>query len=195
VYDNHLGNRAARIWWILKYWGVKEARLLNGEWQGWQAIGGTVTGAAPSVKARPFSATAAEKWRLATRGQLLAALPKSALQIIDARSEGEFCGTANTAKHNGAIPGSRHLEWSDTLDKRTQRFKSPAQLRELFRQAGINPDRPSVTYCQSGGRAAVMAFVLELMGGRDVRNYYRSWAEWGNAEDTPIARPSDKTGK
>jgi thiosulfate/3-mercaptopyruvate sulfurtransferase len=27
------------------------------------------------------------------------------------------------------------------------------------------------------------------MGGADVRNYYRSWAEWGNAEDTPIVVP------
>jgi 3-mercaptopyruvate sulfurtransferase SseA len=34
-----------------------------------------------------------------------------------------------------------------------------------------------------------MAFTLELMGAKDVRNYYRSWAEWGNAEDTPIETP------
>jgi len=50
----------------------------------------------------------------------------------------------------------------------------------------------AVTYCQSGGRAAVMAFTLELMGAKDVANYYRSWSEWGNAEDTPIVRPKKK---
>jgi 3-mercaptopyruvate sulfurtransferase SseA len=38
----------------------------------------------------------------------------------------------------------------------------------------------------------VLAFVVELMGGKEVRNYYRSWAEWGNAADTPIEKPQKK---
>ena len=42
------------------------------------------------------------------------------------------------------------------------------------------------------GRAAVLAFALELMGAPEVRNYYRSWAEWGNAEDTPVEKPRKK---
>ncbi len=107
---------------------------------------------------------------------------------MDARSAQEYCGTLETAKRNGAIPGATHLEWSDTVDP-TGRFKSPKELTQLLRRAGIDPVRPTITYCQSGGRAAVMAFVLELMGGKDVRNYYRSWGEWGNAEDTPVSRP------
>jgi 3-mercaptopyruvate sulfurtransferase SseA len=37
-----------------------------------------------------------------------------------------------------------------------------------------------------------MAFALELMGVKSVRNYYRSWSEWGNAEDTPIEKPRRK---
>lgn len=32
----------------------------------------------------------------------------------------------------------------------------------------------------------MMAFGLELMGARDVRNYYRGWSEWGNSENTPV---------
>ena len=51
-------------------------------------------------------------------------------------------------------------------------------------------NRPAVTYCQSGGRAAVVAFALELMGGKQVGNYYRSWSEWGNDPDTPVAKPA-----
>jgi len=194
VYDDHLGNRSARIWWILKYWGIKDVRLLNGQWKGWKASGGPVTDQVQAVAAQQFTGSAVAKSGLATKEQILEALPKSGLQIIDARSGGEFCGRAETAKRNGSIPGARHLEWSDTLDRKTERFKSAAQIRELFRRAGVNPNRPSVTYCQSGGRAAVLAFVLELMGATDVRNYYRSWAEWGNSDSTPIARPKEKTG-
>ena len=34
-----------------------------------------------------------------------------------------------------------------------------------------------------------MVFAMELMGATEVRNYYLSWAEWGNAEDTPVVVP------
>ena len=40
--------------------------------------------------------------------------------------------------------------------------------------------------CQSGGRAAVMVFAMELLGARETGNYFPSWLEWGNAEDTPV---------
>jgi thiosulfate/3-mercaptopyruvate sulfurtransferase len=133
---------------------------------------------------------APQKDRLATRAYVTERLGGKA-QIVDARSTEEYCGTAETAKRGGAIPGAVHLEWSDTVDK-TGRFKSAAELAKLMQETGIDPAKPSITYCQSGGRAAVLAFALELMGGKDVRNYYRSWAEWGNAEDTPIVKPKPK---
>jgi 3-mercaptopyruvate sulfurtransferase SseA len=37
-----------------------------------------------------------------------------------------------------------------------------------------------------------MAFALELAGGKPARNYYRSWAEWGNDEKTPVVKPEPK---
>ena len=61
-----------------------------------------------------------------------------------------------------------------------------------MKDANIDPEKATVTYCQSGGRAAVAEFALELMGGKNVRNYYRSWAEWGNDESTPVVKPEKK---
>jgi thiosulfate/3-mercaptopyruvate sulfurtransferase len=188
VYDDNLSKDAARNWYILRYWGFNDVRILNGGWKGWLAAGGKPDKAPPAapkvdIELKP------EPERLATKQQLLDQLKSKPPQIVDARSEGEFCGTQETAKRNGAIPGAKHLEWSDTLDKDTGKFKSADELAKLFEKAGIDPSKPSVTYCQSGGRAAVLAFVLELMGGKDVRNYYRSWAEWGNDPDTPVVRP------
>ena len=118
---------------------------------------------------------------------MLKSLKGGGLQIVDARSEKEFCGTEKlTNNRAGAIPGAKQLEWIDLLDRDTHRFKPPADLRKLFAAAGVALDRPTATHCQSGGRAAVMAFALELMGADGVSNYYRSWAEWGNAADTPV---------
>ncbi len=189
VYDDKGMKDAARIWWILRYWGIENARLLNGGWRGWQSAELPTTTATPPPSRVEFKATPRPD-RLATKQQILDLLPEDKLQIVDARSEDEFCGIdTRRNKKGGAIPGARHLEWSDLIDQETQRFRDPVQLRRLFDQAGIDLTRPTASHCNGGGRAAVMAFGLELMGAQEVRNYYRGWSEWGNAEDTPVVRP------
>lgn len=191
LYDDTAMKDAARIWWILRYWGVDDVRLLNGAWRGWTSARLPTTEDAP-LPASPveFEATPHSR-RLAKKGQILRSLAESRLQLVDTRSEGEFCGLAPGGNQKaGAIPGAKHLEWSDLIDLDTQRFKPPQELRQLLQQAGIDLNRPTATYCQSGGRASVMAFGLELMGAKKVRNYFRSWNEWGNVPDTPVVEPS-----
>ncbi len=179
---------AARVWWILRYWGVKDVRLVNGGWDAW------VQAKNPVEKSQREASMTKAKWqpqakRLATREHVLALLKdRGDACIVDARTKGENRGEVKTAKKAGAIPGAKHLNYIDLIDPKTTRFKSAAALAKLFQDAGINLKQPNVTYCQSGGRAAVMAFALELMGANDVRNYYRSWAEWGNREDTPVEK-------
>jgi thiosulfate/3-mercaptopyruvate sulfurtransferase len=190
VYGGDL-RETARVWWILDYWGIRELRLLNGGWQAYRAAGGLVdegyeerpsfTAKRPALKPRPDT--------LVRKGDLLRELPRHRLQLLDARSTKEYCGEARTAKRNGAIPGARHLEWTEVIDPKSQRFKTPAELARRLQGAGVDLRKPTVTYCQSGGRASVLAFTLELMGAKNVRNYYRSWAEWGNDPDTPIEKP------
>jgi len=193
IYDAVSAKDAARIWWILRYWGVKDARLLNGGWNGWQSAKLAMEEENPQPPTpTKFTAVSIAK-RLVTKQQLLTALKDNQLQIVDARSEKEFCGLDSmNSKRAGAIPGAKHLEWIDLIDKETQRFKPPEQLQKLFREAGIDLQKSSATHCQSGGRASVMAFGMELMGANDVGNYYASWAEWGNADDTPIVKKESK---
>jgi thiosulfate/3-mercaptopyruvate sulfurtransferase len=190
IYDDNLSKDASRVWWILKYWGVKDVRLANGGWKGYSGTGERVEKG--DVAANPVTIRLSpHRDRLATKGRLREIVSGGAggAQIVDTRSTSEFCGTEKTAKRNGSVPGAVHLEWSDTLDAKTGRFKSAAELTRLFRESGIDPAKPALTYCQSGGRASVMAFVLELMGAKQVRNYYKSWAEWGNDPETPIVTP------
>jgi thiosulfate/3-mercaptopyruvate sulfurtransferase len=187
VYDDQAMKNAARIWWILRYWGVEDVRLLNGGWKSWKAQELPVSQArGASVEPVAFTAKP-QSSRLATKSQILDRLEGQEWQIVDARSEAEYCGTELLGNQRaGAIPGAKHLEWSELIDPETDRFRPPDELRELFDQANIDLDRPMASHCQSGGRASVMAFGLELMGAEGVRNYYRGWSDWGNAEDTPV---------
>lgn len=187
VYDDTAAKDSARIWWLLRYWGVNDVRLLNGGWKAWQAEGlPTEAKEPPPAKAVEFMA-AARKKLLVTNDQIVASLTDHGLQIVDARSNDEFCGIdMKENKRGGAIPGAKHLEWSDLIDLATSRFKRPEELRRLFAQAGIDLDKPIASHCQSGGRASVMAFGLELMGAKDSRNYYPGWSEWGNNDNLPV---------
>jgi thiosulfate/3-mercaptopyruvate sulfurtransferase len=192
IYDAVQNKDAARLWWILRYWGVKDVRLLNGGWNAYKSSGGELSKDVPEVKSVNPELTA-QADRLATKDDLLKAIKEKALgQLVDSRSKEEHCGESTTAARNGAIPDAKHLEWSDTLDSKTGRFKSPDALAKVFKDAGIDVTKPATTYCQSGGRASVMAFALELAGGKPARNYYRSWAEWGNDEKTPVIKPEPK---
>jgi thiosulfate/3-mercaptopyruvate sulfurtransferase len=190
IYDDKSMKDAARIWWMLRFWGIEDARLLNGGWKGWTSAELPTSQAKPAPASQSeFTATPRRK-RLATMEQVLSLLPGNKLQIVDARSSDEFCGIdKRDNKRGGAIPGAKHLEWSDLIDQETNRFKSPDELKRLFDQAGIDLAQPTASHCNGGGRAAVMAFGLELMGGSEVRNYYRGWGEWGNSADTPIIVP------
>lgn len=193
IYDDNMNKDAARAWWILRYWGLPDARLLNGGWSSWMKSSLPVEKSTPPTPAPTSFVGQPISKRLATKQKILDSLKTNSLQIVDTRSEGEFCGAEKmTNKRAGAIPGAKHLEWSDLLDKESQRFKPADDLRKLFKDAGISLDQPTATHCQGGGRAAVMAFGLELMGARDVSNYYKSWGEWGNAEDTPIVPGKSK---
>lgn len=190
VYGGELPG-TARVWWLLRYWGIRDVRLLNGGWKAWQQAGGPVSKDVAEVAKTAVKLTPHPE-RLVLKDQLLRSLKDQSFQIVDTRSTAEYCGTARTAERNGAIPGAIHREWSDLVDAKTGRLKGTAELARLLRESGIDAKRPTVTYCQSGGRAAVMAFALELMGMKDVRNYYRSWGEWGNAPDTPVVKPPEK---
>jgi thiosulfate/3-mercaptopyruvate sulfurtransferase len=197
VYDDGNAKDAARVWWLLRYWGVKNARLLNGGFAAWRSENLPLQNESPdppqpgSFKAEP------QKDRLATKQSILTSLKEGGkLQIVDARSEGEFCGTEPGAnKRGGAIPGAKNLEWNELIDPDTKKFKTADELRTVFKDAGIELDRPTAAHCQSGGRSSVMTFGMELMGADHVANYYRSWAEWGNADDTPIEPGKPKTRK
>jgi len=193
VYDDVRSTNGARIWWTLRYWGLDGVRFLNGGWKTWKAMElPTTTAEAAPVAEVEFHATP-RTGRLTKIDQILDSLATHSLQVVDARSDDEFCGIdIKENARGGAIPAAKHLTWTDLLESETDKFKAAAELKRLLDEAGIDLDQPTASHCQSGGRASVMALALELMGAKDIRNYYRGWSEWGNREDTPIVVPAAK---
>lgn len=182
---------AARAWWMLKMAGVPDVRLLNGGWKAYTDAKRPVQKVAVTLKANQLDWDTVPG-RFADKKYVLEQLKTPGPTIVDARTKEEFAGETKSAKKAGHIPGAVHLEWSELLDPKTGKFLPPAQLYKLTADRKIDLDKPAITYCQSGGRSAVAAFGLELLGAKNVRNYYASWGEWGNADDTPVALPGKK---
>ncbi|HWO93510.1 MAG TPA: sulfurtransferase [Dehalococcoidia bacterium] len=187
AYSDSDSPNAARLWWTLAYYGHTNAKVLNGGWSRWLTEGWPVTIDRPAVQRGNFEARPNGSL-LCTLDELQVALGREDAQVLDVRSKGEWLGTNSRGNARvGHVPGAAHLEWTRTLsDDASKRVRPAAELRAMLAEAGIEPGREVITYCQGGIRAAHMAFVLALLGYDRVRNYDGSMREWANRDDTPL---------
>jgi thiosulfate/3-mercaptopyruvate sulfurtransferase len=190
VYDDQSGVRAARAFWFLEYFGHPSVRLLDGGFGAWVRSGLPITRDAAPARVTDWTGRR-EGRALATWTDVRAAIGRSDTVIVDARTDDEYCGTMVRAKRGGAVPGAIHIEWTRNLTPAGD-FRPADELREMYRSAGVLPDRQVITYCQGGYRAAHSYLALRLLGYPNVRNYVGSWKEWGDREDLPIETPSRK---
>lgn len=187
AYDDNNALVAARLWWVLRYYGHDNAMVLNGGWHRWLTEGNTVTFHGSRRPAGSFKATVRPELS-ADAEYLIANHASPDCQVLDARTDGEWEGTNSRGnKRVGRVPGSRHLEWLNFVSRDDRRMFLPAdELKKLLADAGIAPEKPVVTYCQGGIRAAHAAFVLHLLGQDNVRVYDGSMRDWANRDDTPL---------
>lgn len=176
VYDGSSGAMAAaRVWWLLRWMGHTEVRVLDGGFAAWLAHGAPVEHGA----AVPILGGEAQPWRpgsalLAGIDELANPAPDSAL--IDARAPERFRGEVEPLDPKaGHIPGARNRPFADNLEGGT--FKSPQRLREEW--AALLPEgaRP-LLYCGSGVTACHNALALVQAGFPLPALFAPSWSGW-----------------
>ncbi|MFN8542110.1 MAG: sulfurtransferase [Thermomicrobiales bacterium] len=183
-YENFAGATAARGVWVLDYYGHDNAKLLDGGLQGWVAAGGEVTTTPTIVAPGTFEPTIHPE-RVATYQDILDRLDRDDVVILDTRRITEHLGTEFSTARGGTIPGAVHLQWSSNVDKEGT-VRAADELRALFAQHGITPDKEIVPFCGGGYRSSHTYLILKMLGYPNVRNYLGSWGEWGNRPGLPI---------
>ena len=187
--------------WLMKFYGHKDVRLLDGGRQMWLDESRPISSTVPSYT--PTSYQAQEpNWSLrARRDDVLQAIGKETFVLIDARSEQMYRGEEKPgAQRGGHIPGAINLAaqrtfnpdgsvkgWAIPTTQPDETFKPVQELQALLDEFGISRNQDIITYCLRGGVSTHAWFVLtQLLGYPNVREYDRSWAEWGSLEGVPV---------
>jgi len=187
VYDEHSGVRAARAFWFLEHFGHPAVRLLDGGFNAWVAAGLPVTRESAPPPKSEWTGGRNER-TLATWKDVKNAIGSTDAVIVDTRTDAEHEGSLVRARRGGAVPGAVHIEWTRNLGESGE-FKPASELKKMYTDAGVTPEREVITYCQGGYRAANSYLALRLLGYPRVRMYIGSWKEWGDREDLPIELP------
>jgi thiosulfate/3-mercaptopyruvate sulfurtransferase len=188
------GYGAALGLWLMRAYGHEDVQMLDGSREQWAEAGYEWSTEAPGEAAGPpVDLPTEDAAILASRGAVEAAIDDPEQLLVDVRSDLEFDGsrfwpsgaTEDTGRA-GHIPGAVSVP-IDLLRREDGSLKGPEELRDIFEERGVTPDRTLILYCTIGNRAAQAWFGLsELLGYPDVSVYYNSWVEWGKAAETPI---------
>jgi thiosulfate/3-mercaptopyruvate sulfurtransferase len=174
AYDDTGGLTAGRLAVMLRMIGC-DAAVLTGGLGAW--TGAIETGAAPAPAPAAFNPVEWPQDRLAAADDV-AQIVASGGSAIDARSRERFLGhVVQIDKAPGHIPGARSAPWSEVLDSETMP-RSPADLREHYRQLGIDGQHGVVAYCGSGVSACMNVLAMEHAGLTAPRLYVASWSGW-----------------
>jgi thiosulfate/3-mercaptopyruvate sulfurtransferase len=193
AYDDSGGLWAARLFFVLDFFGHTNAAVLNGGLKKWQQEGRPLRTEEPKITPKKFVARPNPQL-IATAEWVRENLKNPGVCLVDARSPVEYQGKRThpakeqdpDIKRAGRIPGAVSIDWTDTIKSQDHTFKSAEELRKMFEQAGATKDREIVTYCRTGVRAAHDYFVARLLGYEKVRNYDGSWVDWGNRPELPL---------
>jgi thiosulfate/3-mercaptopyruvate sulfurtransferase len=182
VYDNSPHRTAARGWFTFRHFGAQKVAVLDGGLGKWLKEGRPTESGEPEPRQAEFRAF--EVPNVVAKGQILAGLD---LPLLDARRSARFEGSEPDPRPGvgvGHIPGSRNLP-SAKLYSADGTLKGAEELRHLFAEAGIDPERPFAATCGSGVTASSLIFAAHLLGNDRNRLYDGSWSEWGADPATP----------
>ena len=147
-YDRARNRDAARLWWVLNYYGHSNVKVLNGGWAKWSAEGRAVEKgpSAASTSGAKFSPRPANHDIESTVDKLKAAIDDADAVIWDVRGRDEFTGeNARGNSRSGHVPGAVHLEWT-ALNNDDHTFKSADEIAAILTPLGITPGKAVHTY-------------------------------------------------
>jgi thiosulfate/3-mercaptopyruvate sulfurtransferase len=179
VYDDWQALAAGRCWWLLRYHGHPDVRVLDGGWAAWLADGGEVEMPTPTPKPGDFTA------RPGGMPVVEADRVPHVDVLVDARAPERYRGeTEPIDPVAGRIPGAVNVPTGRNLTE-DGRFRTAEELREIYAAVGAVPGAAVAAYCGSGVTAVLDVIAMEV-AGITAALYPGSFSGWITDPDRPV---------
>ena len=181
AYDAKESYAAARAWWVLRWLGVEDVRVLDGGWAAWRAAGLPVSTEEPADRHGDVVARPGQLPTLDAEGA--AALARDGL-LLDARALERYAGeTEPIDPVAGHVPGAVNSPTSEWV---TPEGTFRRDLAEHWDAVRGGREGEVGVYCGSGVTAAHHVLALAQLGV-DAVLYPGSWSEWIRDPSRPVA--------
>lgn len=174
---------ATRAWWLLRYAGHTNVKVLNGNLAAWLDAGLPVEAGAKAYAAATFSPSERADVFVST-AEMVAGMEEGVC-TVNALSPALYEGTGEFYYgRRGHIPGSRSLYFSDLLEN--EFFLPAEQLHQTLEARGMLSTSRTLIYCGGGIAATLEGFACALVGQENVGVYDGSMSEWAANEELPL---------
>ncbi|HYE08691.1 MAG TPA: sulfurtransferase [Patescibacteria group bacterium] len=171
IYDNNNNMEAARLWWTLQVYGHENAKVVSGGINAINAAKLETNTETPSVASVKYTAKDKNTDIIATIDEVKAQVnqPQKNTVILDTRSDEENA--------EGTIPGSTLINYIEN-NYNDGTYKSVQDIKILYLENGIKPDKQVIMYCKTSVRAAQTYLAMYNAGYRNLKVYDGAWLEW-----------------
>lgn len=176
-------NDAARLYWQFKVFGEDNIAIMNGGTTAWLAEGREVVTASGKVAEGNWVGKPERQELMASSEDVEKAISGKSAQLVDARNASQYLGLTKRdyVFAYGHIPGAKNVP-SDLLvteGRDAARMLPSNTYRDIFQSSGLDPQAPTIAYCNSGHLASGAWFVLsEVLGNKQAKLYDGSMHEW-----------------
>lgn len=179
VYDEGTQKYATLVYWIFKYLGAKDVKVLHKEMNAFRDARVKLTSEMPMVKAKTFTVNLVPEIN-ADAAYVESVIGKPEVVIIDARTPDEFNGVRNekSTYSNGHIKGAINIPYESLVKTGTNDFISPDEFKKLAGME-LSPEKTYLLYCKTGIKGATLyTYMTNVLGFKNVKNYKGAYAEW-----------------
>ncbi len=189
AYDDAGGANAARLWWLLRYFGHERVSLLDGGIVQWQKEARPLERETPVVPKAQFTPRSPKRERVVDKAAVEALAKSPRAVVFDVRAPERYRGEVEPIDPRaGHVPGAKSAPYAGNLRGSDDlRFLEPEALRARFEALGAGRAEQIVSYCGSGINATLGIFALRLAGFGETLLYEGSWSDWSRDQSRPAA--------
>jgi thiosulfate/3-mercaptopyruvate sulfurtransferase len=177
VYDEGSQKYSSRMYWVLKYLGAPNVKILHKDNASWKKARLMQTSQKPMLKKTTFTPNVNNSISVSMT-EMENAIDNPNFVIIDARTPEQYSGSAAENPTDGHIPSSINLYFKDLLTS-SNAFKTKEEIQKIISSKGIAPDKNIIVYCNTGIFASVVYVAFtQILDYNNIKIYEGGYEEW-----------------